>query len=233
MKAAQAKAGILIVEDDVRLSQQLTEMLIASGFDTSMATDGETGLSLALNNHFSLILLDVGLPDSDGFTILKTIRQQHTTPVLMLTAYGAEQERITGLQNGADDYLPKPFNFTELLLRIEAILKRVHFPENHNNFPLQLNHNGLVLDRQAQRVWFDGQSINLTRVQFKLLWTLVSESGQTLSKPMLYRIVLGRDFSRYDRSLDMHVSRIRRKLISAGMPSDCILTSHGSGYTMQ
>ncbi len=233
MRKVEQKSSILIIEDDHRLSFQLSEMLQASGFKTNTADDGEKGLAVALGETFNLILLDVGLPGTDGFTLLKSIRQQQQTPVLMLTAHGAEEERITGLKNGADDYLSKPFNFTELLLRIEAILKRSQGLARHDLFSPRLDRHGLVLNRQLQQVRFNETPVTLTAVQFRLLWTLLSHAGQTLSKPMLYRQVLERDFSRYDRSLDMHISRIRRKLINAGMAADCIQTLHGSGYRLQ
>lgn len=233
MRKVEQKSSILIIEDDHRLSFQLSEMLQASGFKTNTADDGEKGLAFALGETFNLILLDVGLPGTDGFTLLKSIRQQQQTPVLMLTAHGAEEERITGLKNGADDYLSKPFNFTELLLRIEAILKRSQGLGRRDLLSPQLDRHGLVLNRQLQQVWFNETPVTLTAVQFRLLWMLLSHAGQTLSKPMLYRQVLERDFSRYDRSLDMHISRIRRKLINAGMAADCIQTLHGSGYRLQ
>jgi two-component system response regulator PfeR len=227
------KVRILIVEDDVKLNEQLTHLLQAQGFEISQALDGEQGLLMALSEQFDLILLDVSLPCKNGYAVLKVLRQSRTTPVIMVTAHGAEEERITGFRNGADDYLAKPFNLTELLLRIEAILRRSK-PQNkvtQQNLET-LKRAGIEADKNRQQVLFDGKRITFTPIQFKLLWTLMQHPTQTLSKPTLYRLVLEREFSRYDRSLDMHMSRVRRKLIAAGMPPDRLQTIHGTGYML-
>jgi two-component system response regulator PfeR len=187
---------------------------------------------MAMKAQFDLILLDVALPEKDGYAVLKTLRQSRTTPVMMLTAHGAEEERITGLRNGADDYLPKPFNLTELLLRIEAILRR-SLPQTKSESSLtRLTRAGLEIDRNKLQVSFDGKQLTFTPIQFKLLWTLMQHPEQTISKPALYQLVLEREFSRYDRSLDMHMSRVRRKLTAAGMPADRLQTVHGTGYKL-
>ena len=137
-----------------------------------------------------------------------------------------------GFKNGADDYLPKPFNFTELVLRIEAILRRVRAIDHPHQENSVLEHEGLMLDRKKQKVFFHEQVVQLTPIQFKLLWTLTQHANHLLSKPQLYRLVMERDFSRYDRSLDMHMSRVRRKLIDVGMPVDRLQTVHGTGYML-
>lgn len=223
---------ILIVEDDAPLSEQLQQMLVQTGYRTGIANDGETGLSRALKENFDLVLLDVTLPERDGFSVLRALRQHRQTPVLMLTAHGAEQSRISGLRYGADDYLSKPFNYTELLLRIEAILRRASHAVRNQTLPDTLHWAGLVLSQAKEEVSYQGQSLVLTPVQFRLLWTLVQYSGETLSKPLLYQRVFARDFCRDDRTLDMHISRIRRKLSSAGMTREMIQTVHGIGYRL-
>jgi two-component system response regulator PfeR len=226
------KAHILIIEDDTKLSDQLKQLLEAAEFDISQSFNGEHGLLMAMKAQFDLILLDVALPEKDGYAVLKTLRQSRTTPVMMLTAHGAEEERITGLRNGADDYLPKPFNLTELLLRIEAILRR-SLPQTKSESSLtRLTRAGLEIDRNKLQVSFDGKQLTFTPIQFKLLWTLMQHPEQTISKPALYQLVLEREFSRYDRSLDMHMSRVRRKLTAAGMPADRLQTVHGTGYKL-
>jgi two-component system response regulator PfeR len=232
MSQEDSKARILIIEDDQKLNNQLRQLLEAADFDIDQAFDGEQGLLRALREPFDLILLDVALPGRDGYSVLKSIRQNRQTPVMMLTAHGAEEERITGLRNGADDYLSKPFNLTELLLRIEAILRRSLPQTKPEKLMSRLSRAGLELDKSKQQVMFDGKAMTFTPIQFKLLWTLMQHPNQTLSKPALYRMVLEREFSRYDRSLDMHMSRVRRKLVAAGMAVDRLQTVHGSGYML-
>ncbi len=222
---------VLIVEDDITLNEQLQQLLVNAGFDTVVAHDGNDGLTKSISLSLDLILLDVSLPEKDGYQILKTIRQTRVTPVIMLTARGAEEERILGLKSGADDYLSKPFNFTELILRIEAILRR-SAPQINDDDHHYLSRHGIELNKHKQTVSFAGQTIPFTPIQFKLLWTLMQNPKQTLSKPQLYRLVLEKEFSRYDRSLDMHMSRVRRKLVSAGLPADHLQTVHGTGYIL-
>lgn len=222
---------VLIVEDDITLNQQLQDLLVNAGFDIEVAYDGEDALIKSVNMSIDLILLDVTLPEANGYQVLKTIRQTRVTPVIMVTAHGAEEERILGLKSGADDYLSKPFNFTELLLRIEGILRRMAPQMNHGD-QQYLSRHGIELNKRKQIVSFAGQIIPFTPIQFKLLWTLMLNPSQTLSKPQLYRSVLEKEFSRYDRSLDMHMSRVRRKLVSAGLPADHLQTVHGTGYVL-
>ena len=166
----------------------------------------------------------------DGFSVLNNLRKTRDTPVVMLTACGAEEDRIKGFSKGADDYLPKPFNFTELGLRIDALLRRT---KQLRDAPMGSNEitNGLLkLNKTTQLTVYDQQALSMTPIQFKLLWVLASHHNETLSKPYLYQLVLEREFSAYDRSLDMHLSRVRRKLISAGMAADRLQTVHGLGY---
>ena len=171
------------------------------------------------------------LPDVNGFSVLRRLREQQQTPVIMLTACGAEEERIRGLRHGADDYLPKPFNITELQLRIDAVLRRTRAQESaRGGQTQQLQVDELHLDRHAQQARVGDCDLALTPLQFRLLWLLVSHRGEALSKPYLYRMALEREYSQYDRSLDMHVSRIRRRLGEAGLGADRLQTLHGRGY---
>lgn len=171
------------------------------------------------------------LPDVNGFSVLRRLREQQQTPVIMLTACGAEEERIRGLRHGADDYLPKPFNITELQLRIDAVLRRTRPQEGtRGGQAQQLQVDELQLDRHAQQARVGDCDLALTPLQFRLLWLLVSHRGEALSKPYLYRMALEREYSQYDRSLDMHVSRIRRRLAEAGLGADRLQTLHGRGY---
>ncbi|WP_250658786.1 response regulator transcription factor [Alkalimarinus coralli] len=223
-------ARILIIEDDVTLNDQLADLLRGRGFNITQCRDGEQGLMAAIKDKFELILLDVLLPTMDGFSVLKNLRKSRQTPVMMLTACGAEEDRIRGYSSGADDYLPKPFNFTELGLRIDALLRRSFGLGDRRNQSTEILVDGLRLNRLRQTVSFDGQPITLTPIQFKLLWVLVDSQNDVLTKPYLYQLVLEREFSKYDRSLDMHLSRVRRKLVDAGMAADRLSTVHGKGY---
>ena len=227
-------ARILIIEDDPALSSQLGELLTGRGYAVNASLRGECGLAMALEDAPDLVLLDVMLPDSNGFSVLRRLREQQQTPVIMLTACGAEEERIRGLRHGADDYLAKPFNFTELQLRIDAVLRRSRSHETpRSTQPQQLQVDELHLDRHAQHARVGECLLTLTPIQFRLLWHLVAHRGEALSKPYLYRMVLERDYSSYDRSLDMHVSRIRRRLVEAGLAADRLQTLHGRGYAFE
>lgn len=224
-------ARILIIEDDLTLSRQLGELLRGQGYAVCVSQRGEEGLELAIAGQPDLVLLDVMLPDTSGFSVLRRLREQQQTPVIMLTACGAEEERIRGLRHGADDYLAKPFNLTELQLRIDAVLRRSRPQEAARaQQPQQLQVDALHLDRHAQQARVGERDLALTPLQFRLLWLMVANRGEALSKPYLYRAVLEREYSSYDRSLDMHISRIRRRLVEAGLGADRLQTLHGRGY---
>ncbi len=226
-------AEVLVIEDDQVLSAQLGGLLRLQGYTVRLSQLGESGLAMALANAPDLILLDVMLPDMNGFSVLRRLREQQQTPVIMLTACGAEEERIRGLRHGADDYLAKPFNPTELQLRIDAILRRTRSAESRAVQPSSLNVDALVLDRHTLRARVGEQDLALTPLQFRLLWQLMLQPGEVLTKPYLYRVVFEREHSGYDRSLDMHVSRIRRRLTEAGLAADRLQTLHGRGYSFQ
>ncbi|WP_133468524.1 response regulator transcription factor [Paraglaciecola marina] len=227
------RAHILIVEDDQVLNDQLADLLRSKGFLINQCHDGQQGLLSAVKHKFDLILLDVLLPSLNGFSVLNTLRKTNQTPVMMLTACGAEQERIEGYSKGADDYLPKPFNLMELMLRIDVLLRRTGISTALPFTKNTLSANGLILDKITQQISYHEQSITLTPIQFRLLFTLVENQAEVLSKAYLYQTVLERSFSRYDRTLDMHLSRVRKKLIQAGMSAECLATVHGKGYVFK
>ena len=230
MSGQESRTQILIIEDDPTLNGQLANLLSNRGYAIHQQYDGEAGLIAAVTGRFDLILLDVLLPTMDGFSVLNHLRKTRQTPVMMLTACGAEEERIVGFSKGADDYVPKPFNLTELLLRIDALLRRAMGAKPARADNQELIIDSLKLNRLQQTVEANGMPVTLTPIQFKLLWTLMLHQHEVLSKPYLYRLVLEREFSRYDRSLDMHLSRVRRKLIEAGIGPDRLQTVHGTGY---
>ena len=223
-------AHILIVEDDKVLNDQLAELLRNKGFVIDQCHDGQQGLLSALKNKFDLILLDVLLPSSNGFLVLKTLRKTCQTPVIMITACGAEQERIEGFTKGADDYLPKPFNLMELMLRIDVLLRRTYKLNAKSSQQRVLQLDRLSLDKFNQGIIYHEQPITLTPIQFRLLWCLAQSQYEVLSKAYLYQTVLDKSFSLYDRTLDMHISRVRKKLVEAGMPTERLVTVHGKGY---
>lgn len=222
---------ILVIEDDKELNVQICEMLAANGYSVEQSFDGEDGLIRALSNQHQLILLDVMLPKRDGLSLLKRLRMSSQTPVIMVTAKGAEQEKIEGFSQGADDYVAKPFNTTELLLRIEALLRR---SQNLGVLSTkdEINYENLNLKLKPQEVKVDEQALDFTPIQFKLLWELLMHRGEVLSKAYLYQRVLNRNIGAYDRSLDMHLSRVRKKLNEANGPGHKLQTSHGKGYCL-
>ena len=225
----QNKVKILLVEDDRELSQQLTELLQNKGYEVEPCFDGENGFIRASSNQHQLILLDVMLPVRDGFSLLKMLRKSHQTPVIMVTAKGAEQEKIEGFSQGADDYVAKPFNTAELLLRIEALLRRSSANICTDNLK-ELSIDNVKLDARSHSVIVLEHAVDFTPIEFELLWQLFLHKGEVLSKAYLYQKVLNRSIGAYDRSLDMHLSRVRKKLNAVSGPGERLKTSHGKGY---
>jgi DNA-binding response OmpR family regulator len=223
--------NILIIEDDKILNLQLTELLTLKGYQVEQCFDGETGLLKASSQQHHLILLDVMLPKRNGFSLLKVLRKSSQTPVIMVTAKNAEQERIQGFSQGADDYVSKPFSAAELLLRIEAILRRSHH-QDAEPFKQELTIDGLTINIKKQLVFVEDKELEFTPIQFKLLWELLLNRGEVLSKAYLYQKVLNKNIGAYDRSLDMHLSRVRRKLNEGNWHGDRLQTSHGKGYCL-
>ncbi|WP_305858094.1 response regulator [Balneatrix alpica] len=224
---------LLLVEDDEGLASLLSELLQLEGFELERAADGEQGLALAQQQVFDLIILDIMLPKKNGFDLLRELRQQRATPVIMLTARGEEVDRIVGLEIGADDYLPKPCSPRELLARIRALLRRVELERQHSTHssPVaeELVNGRLQLNLRARQALLDGQPLPLTGTEFSLLEVLSQHPGELLSREFLSKEVLHKRLQPFDRSLDMHVSNLRRKLGEGeGLPK--IETMRGQGY---
>ncbi len=230
--AVEPTARILIIEDDHELSNLVAGLLQRNGYTVRQCFDGQSGLQAALAESYSLILLDVLMPEMDGFEVLNKLRRRCETPVIMVTAKGAEADRISGFKTGADDYLPKPFNVEELLLRIEAVIKRAHASLSRTLVQpaSALTIDGLCIDLKAQSVHINGEPLTLTSMEMRLLIELVENQYQVLSKPYLYQELMGRPYSRDERSLDVHVSKLRRKLKNLGYSTHQIHTIHGQGY---
>ncbi len=223
---------ILLIDDDNELSQLVSDYLTLDGFSLDVAADGISGLERAQSGLYQLILLDVMLPGLDGLSLLRQLRQSSYCPVLMLTARGDDIDRIVGLELGADDYLAKPFNPRELSARVRAILRRVELAQQQSTSNIAsaiLELNQVQLNRQNRQVWCQDQQVVLTATEFQLLDYLMSNAGQVITKEDLSKMVLGRALQQYDRSLDMHISNIRKKLAICDS-TEKIQTLRGSGY---
>lgn len=223
---------LLIVDDDTELSEMLAEYLHAEGFDIERVFDGDTGARTALASRFDAVILDVMMPGLDGFEVLRRIRSHSSMPVIMLTAKGDDVDRIVGLEIGADDYLPKPFNPRELLARLRAVLRR---SQNNSSKPAtdkaELKLGKLVIHPASRTAMVDGQTLDLTSTEFNLLHTLMLQVGTVVSKETLSLNAMGRPLERYDRSIDMHMSNLRKKMSEQGLGS-MILTVRGQGYQL-
>jgi len=200
---------LLIIDDDTELCSLLTEFLKGEGFMVESVHDGQRGLDRALHGGYSLVILDVMLPGLDGFEILRRLRKESRVPVLMLTARADDVDRIIGLELGADDYLPKPFNPRELAARVRAILRRYE-PRTAANARLEVN--GVTLDPATRQVAAEGELVDLTTFEFDILESLMRAAGRVVSRDDLMENLYNRKATAFDRSIDMHISHIRRKL---------------------
>lgn len=217
---------ILIIDDDARLAAMLSDYLSANGFTVATAGSGRSGVEALRRRPPAAVILDVMLPDIDGFETCRQIRAFSDVPVLMLTAKGEETDRIVGLELGADDYLPKPFNPRELLARLKAILRRRGAADNHR----VLRFGRLEIDPGSRAVRIDGAERSLTSHQFDLLVALAENSGRTLSREQLMDMVKGEELEAFDRSIDVHVSRIRAAIETDPKNPRRLITVRGAGY---
>lgn len=220
---------VLIIDDDEELCELVSEYLGVEGFETSVVNDGASGLEAARSGKYDMAILDVMLPKMNGFEVLKNLRTDSRLPVLMLTARGDDMERIVGLETGADDYLPKPFNPRELVARLRAIMRRT------NGDPSEKGSDKIVVDDielsdSSRSAKLHGEEVVLTSVEFDLLKHLLLEAGKVIKKEDLSVRVLDRELSPFDRSLDMHISNLRKKLGSREDGSDRIKTVRSVGY---
>ncbi|PHM38553.1 envelope stress response regulator transcription factor CpxR [Xenorhabdus innexi] len=223
---------ILLVDDDRELTALLKELLEMEGFNVVIAHDGEQALQF-IDSSIDLLLLDIMMPRKNGIETLKELRQYHQTPVIMLTARGSDLDRVLGLELGADDYLPKPFNDRELVARIRAILRRSNWSEQQadNSTPV-LEIDKLQLNPGRQEASFDGNILDLTGTEFTLLYLLAQHLGQVVSREHLSQEVLGKRLTPFDRAIDMHISNLRRKLPNRTDELPWFKTLRGRGYLM-
>jgi DNA-binding response OmpR family regulator len=218
---------ILMIEDDARLGAMVSEYLGDSGMRVTVAGDAGAGLARITRESFDAVILDVMLPDRDGFDVLRELRSGHDLPVLMLTARGDAADRIVGLELGADDYLPKPFEPRELLARLRAILRR----QRGNASPASsLRFGRLEIDLGARVARVDGAERSLTSYQFALLVALAERAGKVLSRDALMDLMKGEPLEAFDRSIDVHISRIRAAIEDDPKHPRRIITVRGAGY---
>jgi DNA-binding response OmpR family regulator len=218
---------ILLIEDDPRLAEMVSEYLGEAGFRVSIAGTGRAGLERLAREPFDALVLDLMLPDMDGLDVCRELRAKSDTPVLMLTARGDAADRIVGLELGADDYLPKPFQPRELLARLRAILRR---GKGRSAASKPLRFGRLEIDRDARAVRVDGEARSLTAYQLALLLALAENAGRVLSRDSLMDLVKGEPLEAFDRSIDVHVSRIRAAIEDDPKKPRRIVTVRGAGY---
>jgi two-component system, OmpR family, phosphate regulon response regulator OmpR len=217
---------ILLIDDDSRLAAMVSEYLGAAGFRVTVASNGLRGLEQLGSAPFDALVLDLSLPDMDGLEVCRRLRARSEVPVLMLTARGDAMDRIVGLEIGADDYLPKPFEPRELLARIKALLRRA----NRQAKDSLLRFGRLEIDRDARAVRVEGHERSITSFQFALLVALAENAGRVLSRDMLMDLVKGEKLEAFDRSIDVHVSRIRAAIEDDPKKPRRIITVRGAGY---
>ncbi len=224
---------ILVIDDDVELCELLTDYLVPEGFDVETVNDSNKGIERALSGDHDFVVLDIMLPGLNGFEVLRTIRKTSNIPVLMLTARGEDVDRIVGLEMGADDYLPKPFNPRELIARIRAIRRRSGTGKNEEEQtapPERITVGDLDLNTGTRTVRKTGKNVDLTAVEFDLLDMLLRSAGKVMPRKNLVSKVLGRGLDPFDRSIDVHISSLRKKLGHKVKGMERIKTIRGIGY---
>lgn len=219
-------AKILLVEDDPRLARMVEDYLREGGFSVMHAASGKGGVEMAQRTPFDAIILDLMLPDIDGLEVCRQIRTQARTPILMLTARGDALDRIIGLEMGADDYLPKPFEPRELLARLRAVLRRSQAAPAANI----LRFGRLEVDKDAREVRIDGAHRPLTAYQYEIMLAMAERAGRVLSREALFDILKGESIEAFDRSIDVHISRIRSAIEDNPKRPRRVLTVRGAGY---
>ena len=223
------EAKILIIDDDRELGEMLKEFLAPDHFALSACLSGEDGLQALQEGDYELLILDIMLPGANGIDVLKQVRKSSDIPVIMLTARGDDVDRILGLEFGADDYISKPFNPRELLARIKAILRRAGPSAGRSH---RLTVGVIELETRSRRVTAGEKSIPLTGTEFELLRCLAESPGEVITKEQLSQKALGRRYLPYDRSIDTHISNVRRKLAKVGVVSPSIQSQRGVGYCL-
>ncbi len=219
---------VLVIDNDTTLTPLLSQYLTTEGFDVRCAHDGEHGLKIALNQSFDAIILEVMLPTCHGFDVLQAIRKHSSTPVLFLTGREDDIDRLIGLDLGADDYLLKPCNPDELIARLRAVLRRTSgLPAPHRAL---IEYHGITIDCGSRLISLHGKILELTNTEFNIVEILIKSPHQAFSKEELTEYALGRKFTAYDRSIDVHISNLRNKLGDNSDEEPWIKTVRGFGY---
>jgi two-component system response regulator CpxR len=222
---------ILMIDDDRKLCRLVGDYLEPMGYEVEAAHNGPDGLELLRQGEYQAVILDVMLPQMDGFEVLKQLRQESTVPVLMLTARGEETDRIVGLEMGADDYLPKTFSSRELLARLRAVTRRWQAAEtNRCEDEAVLCFTDLQIEQHSRTVRLHGKVLNLTPLEYDLLAALANAAGRVLTRDHLLEAAAGRDYDVFDRSVDVHISSLRRKLGENPRQPRFIQTVRSAGY---
>ena len=219
------KEHILIIEDEKAIQSVLYELLVDAGYEVSLAGDGLEGLILFRAKSFSLILLDIMMPKIDGYAVCELIRKESEIPIIMLTAMDEETAQIKAFELRVDDYITKPFSLKLVLMRIEAVLRRIRGKKEDQNI---LSANGIVLNTESRAVYRNGSPVSLTQLEFELLQTFLNHKNQVLTRDNLISQVWGYDFEGDEKTVNIHIMNLRRKL---GV--DCIRTIRGVGYRFE
>jgi len=217
---------ILLIEDDKRLAEMVSNYLGEAGFATAIAHTGTGGIALHDREPFDILILDLMLPDMDGLDVCRRIREKSQTPILMLTARGDAMDRVVGLEMGADDYLPKPFEPRELLARLRALLRRAKSERK----PDMLRFGRLEIDTGARQIRLDGDDRSVTSYQFALLLALAQNAGRVLTRDALMTLLKNETLEAFDRSIDVHISRIRAAIEDDPKKPKRVITVRGTGY---
>ena len=229
----QDTKSLFLVDDDPKLRRLLVKFLTGNGFEVREFPDGSRVVEAVAAGEPAVIILDIMMPGENGLHILNKIRTSSDVPVIMLTAKGEDEDRISGLELGADDYLPKPFNPKELLARINAVLRRTVPRRDLTTAAETVEAGGLVLDRRRRSVSAGGAEQELSSTEFKLLEALMTHPGMVLNRDELLNFARGKDFGPFDRSIDVHISKVRTKIESLQGGRRCIKTVWGSGYMFE
>ena len=224
------RTELLMIEDDARLAAMVGDYLRQSGLGFAHAPDGQSGLKALAQGHYDLVILDLMLPDADGLDLCRQIKQTSQAAVLMLTAKGDPMDRIVGLEIGADDYLPKPFEPRELVARIRAVLRRGTAATPVASAAPPLRFGSLEIDREARTVTVGGVAREVTSYQFDLLLAMAERAGRVLTRDQIMEAVRGRELEAFDRSIDVHMGRIRQAIEADPKNPRRILTVRGVGY---
>jgi two-component system response regulator CpxR len=229
------RTKLLIVDDDEKFVRLLRDYLEPFGYHIEMAHKGRQGLAMALEGEYAAVILDVMLPGLNGLDLLRELRRESQVPVIMLTALGDEPDRIAGLEIGADDYLPKTFSTRELLARLRAVIRRsiVTFKQPNDAQPAPVSVGGLWIDPATHTATLDDRPLSLTPVEYEMLLALARSAGRVKSREQLLLEIADRDFEAFDRSIDVHISSLRKKLGDDPKSPRNIETVRGVGYRMR